>query len=66
MAKKLSKAGARTEQGILTCPKCGGTSFKSKRSGKRKLLAVPLLVVLPLVPKNHVRCEACGETFKRG
>lgn len=60
MPKKLSQAGARTDQGVLTCPKCGSTAFKSKRSLKGKV-AMGLMA-----PKSRVRCEACGETFKRG
>lgn len=60
MAKKISKAGDRTEAGGLSCPKCGGTSFKSKRSLKGKVGAGVL------APKTRVKCETCGKQFKRG
>ena len=58
--KKLSKAGDRTEDGALRCPKCGGVSFKAKRSLKGKVLAGGLS------GKSRVVCEACGARFKRG
>lgn len=42
------------------CPRCGGTSFKSKRSlGGKVALGV-------LAPKTEVRCESCGKKFRRG
>lgn len=59
MAKKLSKAG-QTQDG-LRCPKCGSSSFKAKRSGKGKVLGG-----FVFAPKSRVKCEACGEQFKRG
>jgi len=57
--KPISQAGTRTESG-LACPRCGGTSFKSKRSAAGKV-GFGLLA-----PKTQVRCETCGMTFKRG
>ena len=59
MAKKLSKAGDRSGGG-LACPKCGGTSFRAKRSMKGKMTAGVA------APKSRVKCETCGEQFKRG
>jgi uncharacterized protein (DUF983 family) len=59
MAKKISKVG-NTEGGALACPKCGGTSFKAKRSAKGKLAGGFL------APKTRVKCETCGEQYKRG
>lgn len=59
MAKKLSNVGDRTA-GVLACPRCGGTSFKAKRSAKGKLgMGI-------LAPKTRVKCVTCGEVFKRG
>jgi transposase-like protein len=60
MRQRLSKAGDRSG-GALACPKCGGTTFKAKRSFKGKLLGGFLLA-----PKSRVKCEACGTQFKRG
>jgi hypothetical protein len=57
---KISKVGARTDAGALACPRCKGTSFKSKRSGAGKA-GFGLLAA-----KTQVRCETCGLTFKRG
>ena len=49
------------------CPKCGSTSLKSKRSGTGKLIgAVFGGVGIALAPKSQVRCEGCGEIFRRG
>lgn len=56
--KKLSKVGA-TEDGVR-CPKCGSSSFKSKRSLKGKIAGGLL------APKTRVKCEVCGKQFKRG
>lgn len=58
MAKKISKVG-QTDNG-LRCPKCGGASFKAKRSLKGKVAAGVL------APKSRVKCETCGKVFKRG
>lgn len=57
--QRLSVAGDRTT-GVLACPKCGGTSFKAKRSAKGKL-GFGLLA-----PKSRVRCETCGTEYLRG
>ena len=59
MAKKISKAGDRGEDGTLRCPKCGGTSFKAKRGAAKYAVGV-------LAPKGKVKCETCSATFKRG
>lgn len=65
--KKLSKAADRDEGGALHCPKCGGTQFESKRSGRGKALGVVTLGVgAVLMPKSRVRCVTCGKEFKRG
>lgn len=61
MAKRLSKAGARSETGQLLCPRCGGASFGAKRSVKGKILGGFLLA-----PKSRVKCQTCGEVYKRG
>lgn len=62
---KLSKVGD-TSSGTLACPKCKGTQFKAKRSGLGKLASAPLPVTMLLVPKHHVKCVACGTTYRRG
>jgi hypothetical protein len=52
-----------------TCPKCGGTSFKAKRSGKGKFFAAAgglNLITMPLAPKSRVKCTTCGTEYKRG
>jgi hypothetical protein len=52
-----------------TCPQCGGTSFKAKRSGKGKFLASAgglNLITMPLAPKSRVKCTTCGTEYKRG
>ncbi len=59
-ARKISQAGTRTAGGVLACPKCGGTSFKSKRSAGGKMTAGVL------APKTRVRCETCGAQYLRG
>lgn len=41
------------------CPRCGGTSFKSKRS------LGGILVLGFLARKTRVRCETCGMEFRR-
>lgn len=53
------------------CPKCGGTSFKAKRSARGKLLAAgAALVVTPVAlaaaPKSRVRCVTCKTEYLRG
>lgn len=66
MARKLSKAGDRTT-GILACPRCGGTTFKARRSRETKLIGILTLGIgTLLLPKRRVRCESCGKTFRRG
>lgn len=59
MPKKISEVADRST-GALACPKCGGTSFKSKRSVKGKLAGGVF------APKSRVKCETCGEVYKRG
>lgn len=66
MAKKISKAGDRGDDGVLRCPNCGSGDFEAKRSAWKKLLLAPLAFLIPFTRKKHVRCEACGETFRRG
>lgn len=56
---KLSDVGVASAGG-LQCPKCGSTSFKSKRSAGGKVAGGLL------APKTRVRCEACGTEFVRG
>lgn len=60
--QKLSEVGSATENG-LACPKCGGTNFTVKRSGKAKVM---LGVGAMLVKGSQVRCVSCGTVFKRG
>lgn len=66
--KKLSKAADRDDTtGTLRCPKCGGTQFEAKRSGRGKAIGVVTLGVgAVLMPKSRVRCVTCGKEFKRG
>ena len=64
--RRISKAGKRTDAG-LACPKCGGTSFKAKRSAGAKTLGVLTVGVgAALAPKSRVKCETCGKVFLRG
>jgi hypothetical protein len=42
------------------CPRCGGTSFKAKRS------PMGLLLLGVFAPKRRVACESCGKIFRRG
>lgn len=52
--------------GRVACPKCGAVnSFTSKRTGKAKLLAAPLLITVVAMPKR-LRCNGCGANLKRG
>lgn len=63
---KISRAG-QTEGGTLACPKCGGASFKAKRSLPAKMGAVVSFGAGALViPKRWVKCQTCGATYKRG
>lgn len=49
------------------CPRCGGTTFKAKRSGFGKGLgAVFGGIGILAAPKSQTRCETCGLTFRRG
>lgn len=67
MPKKISKVGDRGDDGTLRCPKCGGTSFDAKRSGKAKVIGgLTVGVGALLAPKSRVKCETCGTVFKRG
>lgn len=59
-SKRLSQVGAKTEDGVLKCPHCGGTQFTAKRSITGKL------AIGVLAPKTRVKCVACGTMFKRG
>lgn len=64
--KKITDAG-RTEGGTLACPRCGGASFKAKRSLPSKVVTVATVGVGALVvPKRWVKCQTCGATYKRG
>jgi hypothetical protein len=58
-ANRISQVGVKTTGG-LACPKCGGTSFKSKRSATGKV-GFGLLAA-----KTRVKCETCGAQFTRG
>jgi ssDNA-binding Zn-finger/Zn-ribbon topoisomerase 1 len=72
LRRKISNVGVRTDAG-LTCPKCGASQFKAKRSGFGKTLVAPLFII-PIVgavagaalPKTRVQCVACGKVFTRG
>lgn len=49
------------------CPRCGGRSFKAKRSALGKSVGALFGGIgILLAPKSEVRCESCGQTFKRG
>lgn len=64
--RRISKAGNKTDAG-LACPKCGGTSFKAKRSMTAKTVGVVTFGVgAALAPKSRVKCETCGKVFLRG
>lgn len=64
--KKISRAG-QTAGGTLACPKCGGASFKAKRSLPSKIITVCTFGLATLiVPKRWVKCQTCGATYKRG
>lgn len=60
------KATVVGSDGTVRCPKCGGTSFSDKRSGKAKWLAVPTVGVGVLAMPKHLKCNGCGEMLKRG
>jgi hypothetical protein len=65
--RKISNAGYRTEDGILTCPRCGGTQFASKRSAGAKAVLIPTVGLGAfLAPKTRVKCVTCGKVFIRG
>ena len=50
-----------------SCPKCGGSAFKAKRSAMAKVLLVPTVGVGTLLaPKSRVRCVTCGTEYRRG
>ena len=57
---KLSEVAGRTADGQPTCPKCGGTQFTAKRSGRGKMRAGLL------APKTEVACVTCGTHYSRG
>ena len=69
--QKLSEVGERSEAG-LSCPKCGSTDFKVKRSGVRKLGALAAAPVtlgasaVILAKGTQVKCVACATVYKRG
>lgn len=64
--RKISQAGHQPD-GTLACPKCGGASFKAKRSAASKLITIPTVGIgAAVVPKRWVKCQTCGATFKRG
>jgi hypothetical protein len=66
-SRKISNAGDHTPDGILTCPRCGGTQFTSKRSAGAKALLIPTVGVGALLaPKTRVRCVTCRKVFIRG
>jgi hypothetical protein len=49
------------------CPNCGGSSFRAKRSpGNKGFGAIFGVVGILLMRKNHVACETCGQTWRRG
>jgi DNA-directed RNA polymerase subunit RPC12/RpoP len=56
---RISKVGVKSAGG-LACPKCGGVTFKSKRSAAGKV-GFGLLAA-----KTRVRCETCGAQFTPG
>lgn len=67
----ISQVGDRSG-GTLACPKCGGTNFKAKRSGKAKIASIgaaPLTggaSLAGLAKASQVKCVTCGTYFKRG
>jgi hypothetical protein len=76
----LAAAGNRTDAG-LACPQCGGTQFRTKRSGRWKGglaggvaltaltggLAAPVLIASAATAKpTRVVCVTCGSVFVRG
>lgn len=66
-SRKLSNAGHHTPDGILTCPRCGGTNFKAKRSAAAKVgLGLTIGLGALLAPKTRVKCVTCGKEFLRG
>lgn len=63
---KISKAG-QTVGGPLTCRKCGGASFKAKRSLPSKMGGIFTAGVgFLVIPKRWVKCQTCGAVYKRG
>jgi hypothetical protein len=58
----LSKTNRRFSRASRdgACPRCGGVSFKAKRSG------FGLLSLGLLARKTRVRCETCGYQMRRG
>lgn len=64
--KKISQAG-QTGTGTLACPKCGGASFKAKRSLPSKVFAIVTFGIgAAVIPKRWVKCQTCGAVYKRG
>ena len=66
--ENLSEVGDHTADGILKCPRCGGTEFTAKRSGKEMAARFAHLGTVGALaaPKSQVKCVACGLMFKRG
>jgi hypothetical protein len=65
--ERLTAVGRHTPEGILSCPRCGGTQFTAKRSNTGKVVGFTTLGVGGLIaPKSQVKCVACGLKFKRG
>jgi hypothetical protein len=74
--RPISQVAKRAEAvGMLICPNCGGTQFKARRSGARRLgIAATGIVIAPLgaaaaaaiAKKNRVECVTCGKQFGRG
>lgn len=63
---KISEVADRSE-GDVRCPKCGGTQFKAKRSGRGKVIGVATVGVgAVLAPKSRVKCVTCGTEYRRG
>jgi hypothetical protein len=58
------KKGVLDAGGQVRCPKCGSTSFRTKRSATAKIGLGLAVGVGALAAPKRIKCLACGELFK--
>lgn len=72
---KISQVANRPSGGGLACPRCGGTSFKARRTGAARggITAATLttgglggLAGAAVTRQKRVQCATCGNQYGRG